>query len=101
MVHGSELEDYGALTPERLPKLICKYPKKTRNALGAALRTTPGGMTVIVKADPFEFTSFTLIGVFAYEKAQKTELNRVQKLNGVWKQFNAAENRYLQRYGDT
>ena len=70
----------GGMLPQRRLTTTTKFALETRGCLGVAVRKNPDGSLTGVKAEPFNDTERTILGIKSFQKALDDEYNRVNSL---------------------
>eukprot|EP00732_Lithocolla_globosa_P000473 Lithocolla_globosa_v1_NODE_141_length_5757_cov_121.254121.p2 type:complete len:335 gc:universal NODE_141_length_5757_cov_121.254121:3013-2009(-) len=78
-----------------MPTTSMKYPSDARACFGVAMRKKSDGTFEGVRCPPFPYTGCTVLGIKAYQKAEKAELARVRELGRQW---GPVGHGYLERY---
>tara|TARA_B100002003_G_C14141283_1_gene548788 strand:- start:608 stop:2329 length:1722 start_codon:yes stop_codon:yes gene_type:complete len=82
----------GGTFPDKSPNSVPKYADEARGLFGVALVEDQG-----MRAEPYNYTGRTVVGMKRYEEERQNELSRVLPLKGQW---GAAGAGYKERYTD-
>ena len=81
--------------------MTTKFAFEARGCFGVAVRMIPDGSLTGAKAEPFNYTKRTILGIKSFRKALDDEYNRVKSLRGQWGPVGSGyEERYQERWGE-